>query len=186
MSKLIPRLSYEQLDPQLAEMLRPKVERLKYLGEFFQCTGHQPRALMSFHQLTEDLKHALPDNLTELVALSVAAVMGNDYERVQHERLSLKLGYGEEWVRAVLALDPENSHELSQAERLAQKLTLALVERRGHDTASETDALVKVIGHEKAVGVLMLAGRYVMHALIANCLALEPPVTSPLEEKVRA
>lgn len=186
MSKLIPRLSYEQLDPQLAEMLRPKVERLKYLGEFFQCAGHQPRALMSFHQLTEDLKHALPDNLTELVALSVAAVMGNDYERVQHERLSLKLGFGEEWVRAVLALAPDAPGELSQAERLAQKLTLALVERRGHDTASETDALVEGVGHEQAVGVLMLVGRYMMHALIANCLALEPPVASPLGGEVQA
>jgi len=27
----------------------------------------------------------------------------------------------------------------------------------------------------------MLIGRYVMHALIANSLALEPPVSSPLE-----
>src|ERR687885_535251 len=163
MSKLIPRLSYEQLDPELAELLRPKVERLKYLGEFFQCAGHQPRALASFHRLTEDLKEALPDNLTELVALTVAAALGNAYERVQHERLSLKLGLGERWVRAVLALDPEAAPELSDAER---------------------DALVREIGHEQAVGVLMLVGRYVMHALIANCLGLEPPVSSPLEGKV--
>ena len=183
MSKLIPRLSYEQLDSRLAEMLRPKVERLKYLGEFFQCTGHQQRALMSFHQLTEDLKDALPDNLTELVALTVAASMGNAYERVQHERLSLKLGLGEPWVRAVLALEPDRAPELSGVERLAQRLTLAVIERRGHDTAGELDALVRETGHEQAVGVLMLVGRYVMHALIANCLALEPPVSSPLEER---
>src|SRR5919202_6512700 len=101
MSKLIPRLSTEELDPRLAEMLRPKVERLKYLGEFFQCTGHQPEALMSFYKLTEDLKEALPDNLTELVALSCATFMGNAYERVQHERLALKLGFTEAWVREV-------------------------------------------------------------------------------------
>ena len=184
MSKLIPRLSYEQLDPELAELLRPKVERLKYLGEFFQCAGHQPRALASFHRLTEDLKEALPDNLTELVALTVAAALGNAYERVQHERLSLKLGLGERWVRAVLALDPKAATELSDAERLAQKLALEIVERRGHDTAGQLDALVREIGHEQAVGVLMLVGRYVMHALIANCLGLQPPVSSPLEGKL--
>src|ERR671932_1553038 len=164
MSKLIPRLSYEQLDPELAELLRPKVERLKYLGEFFQCTGHQPRALMSFHQLTEDLKDALPDNLTELVALTVAAALGNAYERVQHERLSLKLGLGERWVRAVLALDPEAAPELSDAERLAQKLALEIVERRGHDTGGELDALVREVGHEQAGGVLVLVGRHGMTA----------------------
>ena len=61
MSKLIPRLSDAELDPQLRETLRPKVERLKYLGEFFQCAAHQPQALISFHKLTEDLKEALPD-----------------------------------------------------------------------------------------------------------------------------
>src|SRR6266852_1817228 len=101
MNALIPRLSMTELDPELAELLRPKVERLNYLGEFFQCTGHQPRALISFHTLTEDLKKALPDNLTELVALTIATKMNNAYERVQHERLSLKLGFSEAWIREV-------------------------------------------------------------------------------------
>ena len=183
MSKLIPRLSMEELDPQLAEMLRPKVERLRYLGEFFQCTGHQPEALMSFYTLTEDLKEALPDNLTELVALSSATFMGNAYERVQHERLSLKLGFSEAWVREVLRLAPGESGELSTNERLVQKLTLAVLERRGHNTSAELEAVVEAIGHKQAVAVLLLVGRYVMHALVANCLALEPPVTSPLEAK---
>jgi hypothetical protein len=172
-----------ELDPQLAEMLRPKVERLKYLGEFFQCTGHQPEALMSFYKLTEDLKEALPDNLTELVALSCATFMDNAYERVQHERLSLKLGFKESWVSEVLRLAPDKSGELSMNERLVQRLTLAVLERRGHSTSAELDAVVEAIGHKQAVAVLLLIGRYVMHALIANCLALEPPVTSPLEAK---
>src|ERR687885_1469359 len=156
MSKLIPRLSYEQLDPELAELLRPKVERLKYLGEFFQCTGHQPRALTSFHRLTEDLKEALPDNLTELVALSVAAIMGNDYERVQHERLALKLGFSEAWVREVLSLKAGAGGELSEAERLAQRLVIAVIERQGHDTTAELEAVIESIGHEQAGGGLML------------------------------
>jgi len=183
MSKLIPRLSMAELNPQLALMLRPKVERLNYLGEFFQCTAHQPQALMSFYTLTEDLKRALPDNLTELVALTIGAATGNSYERVQHERLSLKLGFNESWVREVLSLKMEAGGALSEVERLVQNFALVVIERQGHDTSDELGAVVKAIGHEQAVAVLMLIGRYMMHALIVNSLELEPPVTSPLEEK---
>lgn len=179
MSKLIPRLSMAQLDPQLAEALRPKVERLQYLGEFFQCTGHQPRALLSFHTLTDDLKKALPDDLTELVALTIATKMNNAYERVQHERLALKLGFSEAWVRAVISLQ-SSSAVLSQTDLLVQQFTLAVLERGGHDTAGEFEAVIRSVGYEQAIAILMLIGRYVMHALIANCLALEPPVSSPL------
>jgi alkylhydroperoxidase family enzyme len=169
-----------ELDPDLAELLRPKVERLNYLGEFFQCTGHQPRALISFYTLTEDLKKALPDNLTELVALSIATRMNNAYERVQHERLSLKLGLSEEWIREVTALLAKRGGTLSETEVVVQKLVLAVIERGGHDTGAELEEVVKAIGHEQGIAVLMLIGRYVMHALIANSLALEPPVSSPL------
>src|SRR6266849_2439030 len=151
MSELIPRLSFSELDPQLAELLRPKVERLNYLGEFFQCTGHQPRALLSFYRLTEDLKEALPDNLTELVALTIATVMDNAYERVQHERLSLKLGLSEAWIRDVVSLQTESGGQLSETELLIQKLALAVVNRRGHDTQSELDQVIQALGHKRAV-----------------------------------
>jgi len=180
MSASIPRLSITDLDPDLAELLRPKVERLNYLGEFFQCTGHQPRALISFYTLTEDLKKALPDNLTELVALTIATKMNNAYERVQHERLSLKLGLSEAWVREVVSLLSNREGNLSETELVVRKFVLAVIERGGHETGAELEEVVKAIGHEKGIGVLMLIGRYVMHALIANSLSLKPPVTSPL------
>jgi len=172
------------LDPELARLLRPKVERLNYLGEFFQCAGHQPRALISFYQMTEDLKEALPDNLTELVALTIAAKMNNAYEQVQHERLALKLGLSEQWLRAVISLNQERGGPLSRTETVVQQLTLAVIERNGHDTEDELEEVIGSIGHEQAVAVLMLIGRYVMHALMANCLALKPPVSSPLETPV--
>ena len=180
MSKLIPMLSEGEMAPELAAMLRPRVERLGYLGEFFRYTAHQPRALLSFLGFTEDLKRALPDKLTEVVALTVASLMGNAYERVQHERLSLKLGFGESWVRDVLA---GQGGGLSEQEKSVQRLALAVVHRRGHDTGPELEAVVKSIGPEKAIAVLMLIGRYVTHALIVNSLDLAPPVPSPLEEK---
>jgi len=181
MSDLIPRLSFSELDPQLAALLRPKVERLNYLGEFFQCTGHQPRALMSFYSLTEDLKDALPDNLTELVALTIAVKMRNSYERVQHERLALKLGFGEAWVREVLSLEANDRARLSPEELLVQRFCIAVLDRDGHETTADFESVIKAIGYKDAVAVLMLIGRYVMHALIANSLALKPPVTSPLD-----
>jgi alkylhydroperoxidase family enzyme len=169
-----------ELDPDLAELLRPKMERLNYLGEFFQCTGHQPRALISFYTLTEDLKKALPDSLTELVALTIATKMNNAYERVQHERLSLKRGLSGEWIREATSLLTKRGGNLSETEVVVQQFVLGVIERGGHETDAELEAVVKAIGHEQAVAVLMLIGRYVMHALIANSLALKPPVSSPL------
>ena len=180
MSDLIPRLSLPELDPRLAEVLRPKVERLHYLGEFFQCTGHQPQALISFFTLTEDLKEALPDKLTELVALTIATRMKNAYEQVQHERLSLKLGFSKEWVREVESLGTRASGQLSPTELRVQQLAIAMIDREGHGTKAELEQVIKEIGHKAAVAILMLIGRYVMHALIANSLELEPPVNSPL------
>ncbi len=187
MSELIPRLSPDEMPPELARHLRPRMERLGYLGEFFRCAAHQPRALLSFMAFTDDLKEALPDRLTELVALTVSGAMGNEYERVQHERLSLKLGFGEAWIREAEAVSPVGSGALglglTEDERLVQRLVLVLVERKGHNTRVELEAVVRAIGAPHAVAVLLLAGRYVTHALMANALALAPPVASPLDPR---
>ncbi len=183
MSHLIPRLSLTTMEPGLAETLRARVARLGYLGEFFQCAAHQPEALKSFMSFTEDLKRALPDRLTEVAALSVACLTENAYERMQHERLCLKLGFGETWVRDVIALKPDDRNVLSEQERVVQKLVYATIERHGHGTSAELEAVIKTIGHEQAIAVLMLIGRYVTHALIVNSLNLAPPVLSPLKEK---
>jgi len=180
MSDRIPRLSLAQMPEKLSLMLTPRVQRLGYLGEFFQCAANQPEALMCFYDFTEALKHALPDKLTEVVALTAAQLMENAYERIQHERLSLKLGFGEEWIRGVLSsAEPENGL-LSEQEIAVKRLVRSVIERRGQDTSRELDQVVILIGHERAVAVLMLIGRYVAHALIVNCLQLEPPVPSAM------
>src|ERR1700676_3826449 len=124
MTKLIPRLPQEKLHPELEAFLRPRIERLGYLGEFFQCTAHQPEALLSFLEFTDHLKHALPNNLTEVVSLSVAQLMNNSYERVQHERLSLILGFGEKWLREVLTLKGDGTGPMSAQEVLVQRLAM--------------------------------------------------------------
>lgn len=175
---MIPRVESDALPPDVAAVLRPRVERLGYLGEFFKCAAHQPAALISFMAFTEDLKRALPDRITELVALTVSTELGNAYERHQHERLSLKLGFGESWIRAIEALDASG---LSGAERALQALTLAVIRRHGRGTSNELEAVVSAIGHEQAIAMLMLIGRYLTHALMVNALELAPPVPSPLE-----
>ena len=175
---MIPRLPADQWPSEVTDALRPRIERLGYVGEFFTCGAHQPAALVSFMTFTEDLKRALPNRLTEVVALTVSTELENAYERHQHERLCLKLGFDESWVRAVEALNP--SPTLSDAERAVQALTLAMIRRHGKHTARELDAVVEIVGPAQAVAVMMTVGRYVTHALMVNTLDLAPPVPSPL------
>ncbi len=183
MSSKIPRLSLDQMSPELAQKLRPRVERLGYLGEFFQCLANEPKPLLSFMQLTEDLKDALPDNLTEVVALTVAKETGNDYERHQHERLALKLGFTKEWIVWVLSLlGKEASGGMKPEEAAVQRLALAMIRSNGKKSSKEVEAVVKKIGPQKTVAVLLLVGRYMAHALAVNALELKPPVPSPFED----
>lgn len=178
MSTSIPRLEMHDLPATLATALQPRVERLGYLGEFFKCAAHQPQALLSFMHFTDDLKHALPDNLTEVVALSVAGIMHNDYERHQHERLCRTLGFSDAWIRAVSSLQPAVATALTQEEWLVQTLALAMIEHHGCGVHTELDAVVRAIGPAQAIAVLLLVGRYVTHALVVNALQLQPPVPS--------
>ena len=108
------------------------------------------------------------------------------------------VAHREAWIRAVMALQLDAARpfqgpdrgaesparpELSDAERRVQALTLAVIRRHGHRTSGELESVVASIGHEQALAVLMLIGRYVTHALMVNCLELQPPVASPLENR---
>ncbi len=59
---LVPRIEFEDIEPTLKELFRPRVERLGYLGEFFRVMSAQPEAMKGFFAITEGLKTALPDN----------------------------------------------------------------------------------------------------------------------------
>lgn len=170
---MIERIGFDELEPGLREVLRPRVERLGYLGEFFQVAAHQPEALISLSSLTEQLRGALPDDAAETVALTVAAATGNDYERHQHERLSLKLGFAEGWIRGVIAMDAPDD---------VQRTVLALLADRGRGAREQVEALAAVRGDAFAVAVVLLTGRYLMHSTVVNAFELAPPVPSPLAE----
>ncbi len=176
----VPRIPYEDLPPDLKAELAPRVERLGYLGEFFQIGAHQPEALGHFIRYTETLKDVLPSNLVELSALTVSTWSGNAYERVQHERLSLKLGFSEAWVRQIEALDPGASDGLYPVEKLAQKMVLAVIRTQGREARPQSDALLAATDPATVVGVLMTVGRYLAHSAICNTLGVQPPVASPL------
>jgi alkylhydroperoxidase family enzyme len=181
MSKRIPRLEMAELAPKVQDALGPRVKRLGYLGEFFKCSGHTPEVLIPFMEMTDALKAALPERLTEVGALTVAGAMGNAYELNQHERLSEKLGFGRDWIAAVNRLHPDAKGPLSEDECAVQQLALAIVKRQGHRVEAELEAVIVRIGVQQAMAVLFLIGRYVMHAYVVNALDLKPPVASIFE-----
>jgi hypothetical protein len=177
----ITRIAYEDLPAELKAELAPRVERLGYLGDFFQYAAHQPAALLAFARFTEALRVALPTDVTEVVALTVATWTGNRYERHQHEQLCQKLGVERDWVADVIALEPDR---LDGSARVVQRLVLALLADRGHGVDAELAAVVADLGQEAALGVLLLAGRYQAHSLVANALRIEPPVPSIFDEAI--
>lgn len=177
----IPRIGFDQLEPRLKEKLAPRVARLGYLGEFFQCAAHQPAALASFVDFTAQSKAALPDNLAEMVSLTVAVRLGNRYEANQHERLAVRLGLGRAWVAEVERCDPAHA-ELTDQERVVQHYVLTAADHHGLGAQDELADVVQALGAERAVAVLLVAARYVGHALVANSLDLAPPVASIFED----
>ncbi len=176
----IPRIPFEKLPPELQHELGSKFRRLGYLGEFFQVSAHQPEALGHFIRFTETLKDALPMNLVELLALTISTWSGNGYERVQHERLSLKSGQSEAWVRDVEALAPDEATNLDATEKAVQRLALAVAKTQGRGAQSEADAFLKLSDPAMLMGVLLTIGRYLAHSAICNTLQLAAPVPSPL------
>lgn len=178
-----PRISYEELPSALREQLRARVERLGYLGEFFQVAAHQPEALRHFVGWTEALKDALDWRLVEAIALTVAAETGNEYERVQHERLALKLGMSISEVRALTGgAAAASARELgfSEAELAAVRLARQVVQARGGACTAAYEALEQQVGHAVAVGCLMTAVRYLAHSTLSNTWGVQAPVASPL------
>jgi len=182
MSTRIPRLELESLRPDLAAYLEPRVKRLGYLGELFKCTGNAPDVILQFMHFTDALKQALPDRLTELGALTVASYMENRYERHQHERLSVKLGFPREWIAQVNQLDPAGADALSQVEKAAQTYAIAALRQRGIGVEHEFDEFASLVPASEAMAFALLIGRYVTHALVVNTLQLAPPVPSIFEE----
>jgi hypothetical protein len=181
---LLPRKSWEEFPRELTSRLDARVKRLGYLGEFFKCAAHQPEALAAFIDFTESGKGSLPSRLVEIIALTCAGWMGNAYERNQHERLSVRLGFGHDWVAAVNASDPESQSALAPEEKKLQRVVLEVL--GSHGKSERAHALFREMaaerGPEQATAILMVIGRYLVHAIFVNTLDLAPPVPSIFED----
>jgi alkylhydroperoxidase family enzyme len=181
---LVAPVPFEDLPEPLRGELAARVERLGYLGGFFSVAAHQPDPLLHFNRFTESLKDGLPGRLSEVVALAAAATAGNQYELVQHIRLARKLGCPDTWIRAAAygpdapaygpTGSPGNGMPLDPDEQAVRALAVAAM--GGHGARAELSAVVARLGQATAVGVLLLLGRYVAHAMVARVLGLGPPV----------
>jgi alkylhydroperoxidase family enzyme len=178
----IPRIGFESLDAPLRDQLKPIVDRLGYFGEFFQVAAHVSGAIPGFMQYTGAVKAPLADAQNELLALSVCAMLEADYERIQHERLSRKLGFSLDWIAAAESRPGSHASALKDDERALQALAQAMVTRHGLRCDDEVRAVVAAIGAQKAVAALLQISRFVTIALMCNALSLELPVASVFDE----
>jgi alkylhydroperoxidase/carboxymuconolactone decarboxylase family protein YurZ len=176
---------FADLPAELQDLLRPKVERLGYLGEFFQRSAEQPEALAAFITWTETLKDALPFRITEAIALAVAVRTGNEYERVQHQRLALARGMTREEIVALERGRADGCLTLTDEETAAAALARCVLDDFGRGCESALLRLGRLIGEAAAVACLMLTARYLAHSTMVNAWGLQPPVVSPLETEQR-
>lgn len=178
MTTAITPVEFDDLEPALREALRGRYERLGYLGDFFGLMAHQPDALRHFDAFTEALKAALGPVLTELVALTVATRLRNDYERHQHERLAVARGLDASWVADVEALDPDR---LPGDQATVQRFALAAIDGIEHGGGGSPSAFAAVVagcGDATSAAVALLVARFVGHAVVAAACQLTPPVRS--------
>jgi alkylhydroperoxidase family enzyme len=174
---LITPVPFEDMPELLRDELAARVERLGYLGAFFSLAAHQPDPLLHFSRFTESLKDGLPGRFSEVVALAAAATAGNEYELVQHIRLARKLGCPDAWIRAAAygADGPGGATPLDPDEQAVRDLAAAAM--GGQIARAELSAVVTRLGEATAVGVLLLLGRYMAHAMVGRVLGLGPPVS---------
>ncbi|MDM0066957.1 hypothetical protein [Variovorax sp. J31P207] len=168
--------------PMLTEYLEPRIKRLGYLGEWFRCAGHAPEVLLAFLKFTDALKDALPLKVSEAIVLTEATLLNNGYEKNQHERLSVRSGFGRDWVADVERLSPDSATLMTPGECAAQRYVLAALAGDLPRTRLAFDALSAHFSPGAAIAILMLVGRYWTHALGVNTLDLAPPVPSIFED----
>ncbi|MDW3685998.1 carboxymuconolactone decarboxylase family protein [Cupriavidus sp. CV2] len=174
----IPRLQASALDPGLRQYLCPTVDRLGYLGEFFQALGHAPAAVIQFMEFTRTLRSSLNERENEVIALAVCALLGIEYERIQHERLAHRLGLSHEWIAAAEGLPGTPPGVLNREESALRQLAVAIASRGGARCSEEIRAVAKALGPAKAVAALLQVARYIMITHLCNALDLQLPVRS--------
>lgn len=174
----LPRLSLEQVEPALRTELEPTVARLGYFGEFFQVFGAVPGAMSAFMTYTKAVKAPLSDAENELLALTVCSALDDNYERIQHERLSVRLGFSTQWIAAAEGRAGTDVSQLSPAEMALRQLALAVIARHGKDCGTQVISASAQLGPQKVAAALMQITRFMTIATLCNALSLSLPVPS--------
>lgn len=172
------RLSLEEVEPELRVELEPTVKRLGYFGEFFQVFSAVPGAISAFMVYTKAVKAPLTDSENEVLALTVCAALGDSYERIQHERLSVRLGLDPGWVAAAEGRDGADMASLSPQETVLRELALAIIATHGKGSQVAVAAANAVIGAQKTAAALLQITRFMSIATLCNALELSVPVPS--------
>lgn len=174
----LKRLSLEEVEPALRAELEPTVARLGYFGEFFQVFGALPGAVSAFMGYTKAVKAPLSDSENEVLALTVCTALGDSYERIQHERLSLRLGLDMGWIAAAEGRAGADMTRLSAQETALRELARAVVAAHGKDCKAKVAAATAVLGPQKTVAALLQVTRFMSIAVLCNSLELQLPVPS--------
>lgn len=174
----LPRPPWECFDPADARAVQPIVERLGYLGEFFQVLANVPGATPAFLDYAKLLKGALGDRRTELIALAVCGALEASYERIQHERLAQRLGLGLDWIAAASLRPQANPAALDAADQRVLALAVAVAGARWDDARHCCAELARHDGAAVATAALVQATRYVSIASLCHTLQLTLPVGS--------
>lgn len=182
MHSRVPRIEFNDLEPELQELLRARVERLGYLGEFFRASAHVADGLSHFIRFTESIKGNVPKNLTEVAILTVASAKKNAYELHQHERLCVRSGFDKEWIAEVEQCEPHAAKKMNQTEVLIQKYVLAVLENDADVASQNLNLIASAFDNQTAVSLMMIVGRYVAHSGMIISLGIGPIVPSIWED----
>ena len=174
----LERLSLDEVEPALRAELEPTVARLGYFGEFFQVFGAISGAVTAFMSYTKAVKGPLADNENEVLALTVCAALGDSYERIQHERLSLRLGFDTDWIAAAEGRVGANMTRLSIEETALRELALAVISAHGKGCQPAVAAATLALGSQKTAAALLQITRFMSIATLCNALELSLPVPS--------
>lgn len=173
-----PRLTLSELEASLRLELEPITSRLGYFGDYFAVVGRNAKALHEFLEYTKAVKAPLSDRHNEVLALVTCTATGAEYERIQHEWLSHRLGFPREWIAELTGRPAGTSTLLDQDEQALRNLAKALVERQGVGAAAEIEAVRCRLGEQAALAAVLQVSRFMLLSVVMHAFRMPAPVVS--------
>jgi hypothetical protein len=131
-----------------------------------------------FVELGTALRAAIPQQYTEIIALTVCSLMGCEAERIQHERLCERLGYERSWIHELIGGGKSSETSLTSSERVVRELTVAIVEGKRPTIAVRAAELLHSHNVAEVIACIVQVCRFSMVAMCFNALEVKVPVKS--------